>query len=118
MSIDCRYFTNGKKTAYTLKHTDTGLVEEFAKFEDIPVEVRDYFKRLTEPKFCDPDISHILGLNSVFYPDWPKKCGHPDYQEKRCIAESCKFAEEAGGWEKCPCFTGERLEALKDGDLE
>ena len=114
MSIDCRYFTNGKKTAYTLKHTDTGLVEEFAKFEDIPVEVRDYFKRLTEPKFCDPDISHILGLNSVFYPDWPKKCGHPDYQGKRCVAESCKFAKEAGGWEKCPYFTGERLEALKD----
>ena len=112
MSIDCRYFTNGKKTAYTLKHTDTGLVEEFAKFEDIPVEVRDYFKRLTEPKFCDPDISHILGLNSVFYPDWPKKCGHLDYQGKRCVAESCKFAEEAKGWEKCPYFTGERLEAL------
>ena len=115
MSIDCRYFTNGKKTAYTLKHTDTGLVEEFAKFQDIPVEVRDYFKRLTEPKFCDHDISHILGLNSVFYPDWPKKCGHPDYQGKRCVAEPCKFAEEAGGWEKCPYFTGERLEALKDG---
>lgn len=112
MSIDCRYFTNGKKTAYTLKHTDTGLVEEFAKFEDIPVEVRHYFKRLTEPKFCDPDISHILGLNSVFYPDWPKACGHPDYQGKRCIAESCKYADEAGGWEKCPYFTGERLEAL------
>lgn len=114
MSIDCRYFTNGKKTAYTLKHTDTGLVEEFAKFEDIPVEVRDYFKHLTEPKFCDPDISHILGLNSVFYPDWPKKCGHPDYQGKRCVAESCKFAEEAGGWEKCPYFTGERLEDLHE----
>ena len=34
MSIDCRYFTNGTKTAYTLKHTDTGMVEEFEKFED------------------------------------------------------------------------------------
>ena len=79
MSIDCRYFTNGTKTAYTLKHTDTGLVEEFPKFEDIPAEVRDHFKRR-------------------------KACGHPDYQGKRCIAESCKYAE-AGGWEKCPYFT-------------
>lgn len=72
MSIDCRYFTNGTKTAYTLKHTDTGMVEEFEKFEEIPVEVREYFKRLTTPKFCGPDLSTILGLNSVFYPDWPK----------------------------------------------
>ena len=104
MSIDCRYFTNGTKTAYTLKHTDTGLVEEFPKFEDIPAEVRDHFKRRTMPEFCGPDLSTILGLNSVFYPDWPKACGHPDYQGKRCIAESCKYAE-AGGWEKCPYFT-------------
>ena len=101
MSIDCRYFTNGTKTAYTLKHTDTGMVEEFEKFEDIPAEVRDYFKHLTKAKFCGPDLSHILGLNSVFYPDWPKACGRPDYQGKRCIAESCKYADEAGGWEKC-----------------
>lgn len=35
MSIDCRYFTNGTKTAYTLKHTDTGMVEEFALFANI-----------------------------------------------------------------------------------
>ena len=115
MSIDCRYFNNGTKTAYTLKHTDTGLVEEFEKFEDIPVAVRDYFTRLTKPKFCGPDLSHILGLNNVFYPDWPKKCDHPGYQGKRCIAESCKFAEKVDGWEKCPWFTDERLEALKDG---
>ena len=92
MSIDCRYFTNGTKTAYTLKHTDTGLVEEFEKFEEIPAGVREHFKRLTTPKFCGPDLSTILGLNSVFYPDWPKACGHP---------ESCKYADEAGGWEKC-----------------
>ena len=52
MSIDCRYFTNGTKTAYTLKHTDTGMVEEFEKFEDIPAEVRDYFKHLTKAKFA------------------------------------------------------------------
>ena len=43
MSIDCRYFTNGEKTAYTLRHTDTGVVEEFEKFEDIPTSVRELF---------------------------------------------------------------------------
>lgn len=104
MSIDCRYYTNGEKIAYTLKHTDTGLVEEFEKLEEIPVGVREHFKRLTTPKFCGPDLATILGLNTVFYPDWPKACGHPDYQGKRCIAESCKYADEAGGWEKCPYF--------------
>ncbi|MFR8529763.1 MAG: hypothetical protein ACLVDB_00720 [Anaeromassilibacillus sp.] len=116
MSIDCRYFTNGTKTAYTLKHTDTGMVEEFEKFEEIPVGVREHFKRLTTPKFCGPDLSTILGLNSVFYPDWPKACGHPDYQGKRCIAESCKYADEAGGWEKCLYLQSGKGEALNDAD--
>ena len=111
MSIDCRYFTNGEKTAYTLRHTDTGVVEEFEKFEDIPTSVREHFKRMAEPNFCGPDISHILGLNHVFYPDWPKACGHPDYQGRRCVAESCRYAEEFGEYEKCPYFTGEKLEA-------
>lgn len=115
MSIDCRYFTNGPKTAYTLKHADTGIVEEFSKFEDIPAEVRHYFKHLTEPEFCGPDLSYILGLDSVFYPDWPKACGYPDYDGRRCIAESCKYADELTGWEGCPYFTGGRLGAMKHG---
>lgn len=29
MSLDCRYFTNGEKAAFTVLHTDTGMVEEF-----------------------------------------------------------------------------------------
>lgn len=109
MSIDCRYYTNGKKTVYILKHTDTGIVEEFPKFEDIPTEVRDYFKKMREPKFCGPDLSHFLGLNSALYPDWPKECGHPDYQGIRCIAECCKYVDKMGGWEKCIYFTGNKL---------
>ena len=43
MSIDCRYMTNGQKTAYTLLHTDTGVVEEFASLDEIPNSVRHYF---------------------------------------------------------------------------
>lgn len=31
MSIDCRYLTNGEKTAFTLLHTDTGIVETYEK---------------------------------------------------------------------------------------
>lgn len=114
MSIDCRYFTNGKKTAYTLRHTDTGLVEEFEKLEDIPTSVRNYFKRFENPKFCGPDLSHILGLNSVFYPDWPKACGHPDYQGKRCVAECCRYAEEAGRYENCPYFPKKKISNLAE----
>ena len=114
MSIDCRYMTNGEKTAYTLLHTDTGVVEEFASLDEIPNSVRHYFDHKKGPKFCGPDLSHILRLNSVFYPDWPKACGRPDCAGKRCVAECCKYADEAGGWEKCSYFTGERMEALRD----
>lgn len=114
MSIDCRYMTNGKKTAYTMLHTDTGLVEEFASFDEIPAGVRSYFERKREPKYCGPDLANMLRLNSVFYPDWPKACGHPNFVGTRCIAESCKYADEAGEWENCPWFTDEKLEALHE----
>ena len=108
MSIDCRYYTNGEKIAYTMLHTDTGIVEEFEKIEDIPIFARHYFERMATPKFCGPDLAQILGLSKVFYPEWPKECGHFDYNGERCIAESCKYAEQAEGWSNCPYFTGQR----------
>lgn len=33
--------------------------------------------------------------------DWPKPCGHPDYDGETCIAESRKYAT-GGDWAKCP----------------
>ena len=114
MSISCRYYTNGKKAAYILIHTDTGIVEEYSKIEGIPKAVRNYFARLTEPKFIGPDLSHIMGLNSVFYPDWSKRCTYQLSAGRRCIAESCRYANTIiGGWENCPC-----LERVKNDGRE
>ena len=99
--------TNGQKPAYTLQHTDTGLVEEFKRLEDIPMSIRNYFEGFEAPKFCSPELSHILGLNRVFYPDWPKACGHPDRRGRRCIADTCRYAD--GEYKKCPYFSEEKL---------
>lgn len=108
MSIDIRWLTNGQKTAWTVLHTDTGEVEKYDRLEHVPESIRHYCKA-KEPLHIGPDGAFILGVNKVFYPDWPLACGHPDYADKRCIAESCKFGSD-GDWTKCPFFSGRRLE--------
>lgn len=102
MSVDARYFTNGEKTAYTLRHTDTGEVEEFRNKEDIPAGVRHLFRRFTRPKQIGPDLAMILGLHKVFYPDWPKVCMNPEFEGRRCVGESCAFTTTPVGWKICP----------------
>lgn len=102
MSIDARYFTNGEKTAYTLLHTDTGEVEEFQRKEDIPKYVQHLFKNMNNPKTIGPDLAMILGLKSVFYPDWPKMCGNKGFESKRCVGESCIFCKSSIEWKICP----------------
>lgn len=102
MSIDCRYFTNGEKTAYTLLHTDTGVVEEFRSREDIPKSVRQYFKKLKKPKILGPDLAIMLGLEKVFYPDWPKGCAMEGMEGRRCVGESCIHLTTPMGWKNCP----------------
>lgn len=102
MSIDVRYFTNGEKTAFTVLHTDTGEVEEYQKREEIPLGIRHLFRRLTRPKRIGPDLSTFLGLNKVFYPDWPKMCGNHGFDGKRCAGESCVFSTTPMGWKTCP----------------
>ena len=48
-------------------------------------------------------MARFMGCQNLLYPDWPKPCGHPDYDGKMCIAESCKYAVD-DDWEKCPYF--------------
>ena len=94
MSIDCRYLTNGEKTAFTLLHTDTGIVESYEKREDIPKEVRHYFRYMDKPKMIGPDLAMILHLSSVFYPEWPKMCNDPALNGKKmsvCWRILCSF---------------------------
>lgn len=113
MSIDCRYLTNGEKTAFTLLHTDTGIVESYEKREDIPKEVRHYFRYMDKPKMIGPDLAMILHLSSVFYPEWPKMCNDPALNGKkcRCVGESCARLTTPMGWKTCQ-FIADR----KDGD--
>ena len=102
MSLDCRYFTNGEKTAFTVLHTDTGVVEEFQRREDIPKGIRHLFRRLTRPKQIGPDLAMFLGLGKVFYHDWPKMCGKCGFEGRRCVGESCIFATTPKDWKTCP----------------
>ena len=102
MSLDCRYFTNGEKAAFTVLHTDTGMVEEFQRREDVPKGIRHLFRGMARPKRIGPDLAVILGLREVFYPDWPKMCGNPGFEGKRCVGESCAFATTPMGWKTCP----------------
>lgn len=104
MSVDCRYFTNGEKTAFTLLHTDTGEVEVFEKREDIPDSVKHLFRNMNMPKIIGPDLAMILKINGVFYPDWPKICNAPMLNGKkcRCVVESCAIQTTPMGWKTCP----------------
>jgi len=77
----------------------TEIIKYLRKQQLIPVG-----QKVGEPHFVGPDISAILRVQDIFYPDFPM-CGHPDYSGKRCIAESCQYAVD-GDWTKCPYFTG------------
>lgn len=101
MSIDCRYYTNGEKTAYTCLHTDSGIVESWEKFEDIPKSIRHYFRRFDKPRTIGPDLARFLGLTSVFYPEWPNFCALDTDSYRVCVAESCAFCDSDTGWKTC-----------------
>lgn len=93
MSLDIRYLTNGKKSAYRIRNSGVEPVEVnfYEKKEDIPKEIRHYAPD-GEPKFVEPDMAYILGAGEYFYPNFPK-CGLEKYHGTRCVAESCKYAE-------------------------
>ena len=100
MSLDIRHVTNGDKTIYAVIHTDTGEREIFNTRDDVPESIRHYAPT-GEPKFTEPDMARILGVQDVLYPDFPK-CKMPGYEDRICIAESCKNAEPT--YKDCPYF--------------
>lgn len=105
MSLDVRYLTNGIVSLYTVVNSGVTPIQlnAYATKEEIPSDIRHYAPD-GDPKFVGPDLAAILGVQSFFYPDFPK-CKHPEYLDKRCLAESCKFAPD-GDWTKCPYFPG------------
>lgn len=108
MSLDIRYVTNGTKTGYYvrdfLEEDEQHVVAIYDKKEDIPERIRHYAPD-GEPKYWGPDMARIMGCQKLLYPDFPKSCGHSDYSEEVCVAESCKYAPD-GDWTKCPYFHG------------
>lgn len=115
MSLNIRYLTNGEKTFYIEINSGVTPTEYHAykTKEEIPKSIRHYAPD-GDPKFVEPDLAAIFGVQDIFYPDFPS-CGHPDYLGKRCIAESCKFAVD-GKWAKCPYFSGYEMKGVTNND--
>ena len=101
MSLDIRHLTNGKQTLYVVTYTDIGKREIYDKRDDIPQCIRHYAKE-DEPKFVEPDMANLFGVQDIFYPNFPK-CGHPEYIGTKCIAEACALAGP-DGYRQCPHF--------------
>lgn len=104
MSLNIKWLTNGKEKVYTVTDSLQETFDIYSVVEEIPIEIRYYAESIKEPTFCEPDLARFFGVQSIFYPDWPKPCGHPDYQGKICIAEMCKYGGPDKGWEKCQYF--------------
>lgn len=108
MSLDIRYLTNGMVSLYTVINSSVTPVQRdaYKTKEEIPSDIRHYTPD-GEPNYVGPDLASTLGVQSFFYPDFPK-CHHQNYAGEKCIAESCKFAPK-GNWTKCPHFPGYEL---------
>lgn len=105
MSLNIRWLTNGEKKVYAVTDSLKETFNIYSEIEEIPAEIRHYAESIKEPTFCEPDLARCFGVQSIFYPDWPKPCGHPDYQGKTCIAETCRYGGHDKEWEKCPYFS-------------
>jgi hypothetical protein len=114
MSLDMRHVNNGKIDLYAAIHTDTGNVNIYEKYEDIPIDIRHYADSKKESKFYGPDMARVIGgkpLREALYPNFPL-CNKPDCVGTTCIAESCKHAVN-GDYTKCEYFDKEWVERLK-----
>lgn len=105
MSLDIRHVTNGEKELYVI--INTGTVPKTCcaveNVSEIPDSIRDYVPD-GKPKFVGPESAFRLGVRDELYPSFPTHCGHPEYSDKRCIAEDCKYATPT--YKDCPYFKG------------
>lgn len=100
MSLDIRHLTNGEKTIYTVRNSAVGSFDIYNTIDEIPESIRHYAET-TRLQFCEPDLARLFGVRDIFYPNFPD-CGHPEYLEKACIAESCKYGDPT--YKECPYF--------------
>lgn len=108
MSLDIRYVTNGEKKFYRVIDSSAETFNIYETLDQVPKNIRHYAES-EKLKFCGPDLARIYGVLDILYPGFPN-CGLEEYTDRKCIAESCKYAaEEPNGWEKCPYFDKEYL---------
>ena len=104
MSLNIRHLTNGEITIYTVSNTGVTppTFEIYYNRESIDKNIRHYAKT-DEPTHCEPDLARIFGVLDLFYPNHPN-CGMPEYANKKCIAESCRYNNYSDDAErgKCP----------------
>ena len=103
MSVDIRYVTNGTVTGYYVRNAMDETINFYDSIDKVPESLRSRAekKALT---YWGPDISGLMGIRNVLYPDFPK-CYHPDYAGETCVAESCRYSPN-GDWTLCPYFNG------------
>lgn len=110
MSLNVRWLTNGDKKVYTVLDSLNETFDIYLKIDEIPTQIRHYAENIEKPMFCGPNLAQSFGVQTIFYPDWPKPCGHPDFKGKTCIAEMCTYGGPDDGWEKCPYFIRAKTE--------
>lgn len=109
MSLNIRYLTNGEKTAYQVvnRGVDPTEITFYENKEDIPESIVHYAPE-GEPNYIEPDLAYILDAQDYFYPNF-QKCGKPEYEGRRCIAESCKYSMY--NWKNCEYAMEEAYES-------
>ena len=103
MSVNIRYVTNGTIKGYYVSNAMDETINFYDSIDKVPESLRSRAENeaLT---YWGPDISRVMGIRNVLYPDFPK-CHHPDYAGEICIAESCRYSPN-GDWTLCPYFNG------------
>ena len=101
MSLSIRKLTNGETVIFRVLDTSTGEREIFYSKEAIPHSIRHYAP--DEAMFVEPDAARIMGVLRELYPNHPN-CGMPDFENRLCIAESCKFCGAGGAYKCCPYY--------------
>ena len=101
MSLDIKHVTNGTTEIYRIIDSAAGTFNVYYSYDEIPKRIRHYVAP-DSPKLIGPDTASLFGVRDILYPE-VQKCGHPDFIDEKCIAESCNYAPD-GDWTRCPYF--------------
>jgi len=93
------------------KGVTPATVSFYKTIENIPKDIRHYAQSKEDAKFLGPDAVRIISNFEIgrfkealdfFYPGHPN-CTLPEYADRLCIAESCRYAPNEN-WYECPYY--------------